>query len=424
LKIATQFGSGLTNILYIMDEPSKGLHPKDYQFLLKAIVDLKVFNNTVIMVEHKKRFLQIADYHLEMGPRAGKYGGEIVGREWINHDDSLALGPVNEYNTIDSKIPKFLMKLTIKGARTNNLKNLDLSIPLGKFVSVIGVSGSGKSSLVVNTIYEALLKYKGRKVDHYGEYDEVIGCEQVKEVHLVDQKAIGKNNRSNPATYTGAFDLIRAFFAKTIDAKQKKFTKEHFSFNSSKGQCPECKGLGKIQIPMHYMEDIYVTCNKCQGKRYQESVLKIKTDGSSIFDVLDMEISEAAEFFKKEKKIYQILHMIERVGLGYIKLGQSATTLSGGEAQRIKLAKELSLGNNTDSIYILDEPTSGLHDDDIKCLIQVLQELKDGGATVIVIEHNPQLINESDWIIEMGPSGGELGGKVINEGWLDKSNEI
>lgn len=418
LKIATQFGSGLSNILYIMDEPSKGLHPTDYKFLIGTIQALKDQKNTVIIVEHKKEFVQMADYHIEIGPGAGHYGGQLVRAEVIENDKATLLNHI-DYD-IKSEEPNTCQRLILKGARTNNLKDVNISVPLSKFICVIGVSGSGKSSLVSKTLYPAVMKALGKKVEMTPDYERVSGIEHISDIYYVSQKAIGKNSRSNPATYTGVFDLIREFYANLRDAKKAKLTKEHFSFNSAKGQCVECKGAGEIAIPMHFMPDIYVTCSHCNGERYQEQTLKIKHKGHSIADLLDMEIGEVKEVFNDHPNIAQILDMLCKVGLSYIKLGQSAATLSGGEAQRIKLAKELCEGKTKDTIYILDEPTTGLHEDDVKKLCYIMKELTAKGATVIVIEHNPQLINQADYLIEMGPEGGDLGGYVLREGWLDK----
>ena len=424
LKIATQFGSGLTNILYIMDEPSKGLHPRDYSFLIETIKDLKKLDNTVIMVEHKKAFIDMADYLVEIGPKAGKYGGEIMRAKEVEVNQKAS-----ESVKQDAIIDEFHFQpkgrsfgknntLTLKGMTTNNLKDINVTIPLSKMVCVIGVSGTGKSSLVSKTIYPAVSNALGKRTDIKGEYREVIGTKNIKEIYHVSQNAIGKTPRSNPGTYTGAFDLIRDFYANLDDSKKRKLTKEHFSFNSKKGQCTECNGAGQIAIPMHFMPDIYTVCTKCNGKRYRDEVLEVKYKGYTISDLLELEIGEVKELFKEEKKIFAILDMLDKVGLSYVKLGQSATTFSGGEAQRIKLAKELCSGKTKDVIYILDEPTTGLHNDDVKKLIRILKELTHNGATVIVIEHNPLLIRQADWIVEMGPEGGESGGYIINEGWL------
>lgn len=419
LKIASQFGTGLSNILYIMDEPSKGLHPKDYQFLIGTIEELKNQKNTVIIVEHKREFLEMADYHIEIGPGAGHYGGKLLSAGLI--DKILPSFSNNADYTIKISEENNFQKLILKGARTNNLKNVDVSIPISKFTCVIGVSGSGKSSLISKTLFPAVLKELGKKVDTSTEYEGISGVENITDIYYVSQKAIGKNSRSNPGTYTGVFDLIRDFYANLSESKKAKLTKEHFSFNSTKGQCLECKGAGEIAIPMHFMPDINITCSKCKGERYREQILKVKYKGLSIADLLNMEIDEVKEIFKENAAIFRILDMICKVGLSYIKLGQSAATLSGGEAQRIKLAKELCDGGAKNAIYILDEPTTGLHEEDVNKLCYIISELTSKGATVIVIEHNPQLINQADYLIEMGPEGGDLGGYVLREGWLNKS---
>lgn len=415
LKIANQFGSGLSNILYIMDEPSKGLHPKDFLFLIEAIRDLKKLKNTVVVVEHKKELIQMADYLIEIGPGAGQYGGQLLSADMVEQN---RIHEIEDYEySVKSADIEENKKIVLKGARANNLKNIEVSIPLNKFVCVIGVSGSGKSSLISKTLFPAIVKALGKSVDTGGEYDSISGVECISDVYYVSQKAIGKNSRSTPGTYTGAFDLIRDYYSKLSEAKKMKLTKEYFSFNSPKGQCEACKGAGEIAIPMHFMPDIYVPCDKCKGKRYIESVLKIKHKGYSISDLLDLEIREVKEIFKNESSIYQILDMLCKVGLSYIKFGQSAATLSGGEAQRIKLAKELCDSKADGTIYILDEPTSGLHDDDVDKLSFIIRELTSKGATVVVIEHNPRIIRKADYIIELGPEGGEKGGYLLKEGW-------
>ncbi len=415
LKLANQLGSGLSNILYIMDEPSKGLHPKDFLFLIRAIWDLKRLKNTVIVVEHRREFIQMADYLIEIGPGAGNYGGRLlysgIGEQQMSYD-------TRDYEyTVKSAAIEENEKILLKGARTNNLKNIDVSIPLRKMVCVVGVSGSGKSSLVSKTLYPAIEKALGRGTEDIGEYDSISGIDGISDVYYVSQKPIGKNSRSTPGTYTGVFDLIRNCYADLSEAKKAKLTKECFSFNSQKGQCEACKGAGEIAVPMNFMQDIYVPCHKCKGKRYKEAVLNVKYEGYSIGDLLDLEIGEVRDIFKKEPKIHRILDMLCKVGLSYIKFGQSAATLSGGEAQRIKLAKELCDGKTEGAIYILDEPTSGLHDKDIDKLCYIIRELTSKGATVIVIEHNPRIIRQADYIIELGPGGGENGGHLLKEGW-------
>ena len=416
LKIANQFGSGLSNILYIMDEPSKGLHPKDFQFLIEAIQDLKKLKNTIVVVEHKKELIQMADYLIEIGPGAGHYGGQLLRADKVEHDRTPVIKDY-DYSITCTGIETH-EKLVLKGASTNNLKNVEITIPLSKFVCVIGVSGSGKSSLIAKTLYPAIMRALGKGADTVGKYDSISGTERISDIYYVSQKAIGKNSRSTPGTYTGVFDLIRDYYSKLSEAKKAKLTKEYFSFNSEKGQCDACKGAGEIAIPMHFMPDIYVPCDKCRGTRYKDPVLKIKYKGYSISDLLNLEIGEVKEIFKNESNIYRILDMLCKVGLSYIKFGQSAATLSGGEAQRIKLAKELCDGKTEGTIYILDEPTSGLHDDDVDKLCYIIRELTSKGATVIVIEHNPRIISQADYIIEMGPEGGENGGYILKDGWL------
>jgi excinuclease ABC A subunit len=381
---------------------------------------LKKQKNTIIIVEHKKEFVQMADYLVEIGPGAGHYGGRLLRAELI---ENVKLCVFNDFDyIIQSDVVKVDERLILKGVRTNNLKNVDISIPLSKFICVVGVSGSGKSSLVSKTLYPAVMKELGKRVEAIGEYVSISGVKHITDIYYVNQRAIGKNSRSNPGTYTGVFDLIRDYYANLSDAKKAKLTKEYFSFNSAKGQCVECKGAGEIAIPMHFMPDIYTTCSKCNGNRYQDQILKIKYMGYSISDLLNMEIGEVKEIFKSEQGIYRILDMLCKVGLPYIKLGQSAATLSGGEAQRIKLAKELCDGKAKDTMYILDEPTTGLHDDDVKKLCYIISELTSKGATVIVIEHNPLIISQADYLIEMGPEGGDLGGYVLREGWLNKAS--
>jgi len=308
----------------------------------------------------------------------------------------------------------------LKGARTNNLKNIDVSMPLNKLTCVIGVSGSGKSSLISKTLYPAIAKKLGRKVDIAGDYDGISGTEGISEIYYVSQKPIGRNSRSTPGTYTGVFESIRDYYAKLDEAKAAKMTKEHFSFNSPKGQCEACKGTGEIAIPMYFMEDLYVSCDKCKGQRYKESVLKIRHKGYSIADLLDLEIGEVKEILNNEPGIYEALDILCRVGLSYLKLGQNANTLSGGEAQRIRLAKEICYGKAEGAIYILDEPTSGLHDDDVDKLYYIIRELISKGATVVVTEHNPRIIRQADYIIELGPEGGENGGFLLKEGFYFK----
>ncbi|SNT11284.1 excinuclease ABC, A subunit [Anaerovirgula multivorans] len=427
LKLATQFGTGLSNILYIMDEPSKGLHPKDYRFLMDVIVDLKKHGNTVILVEHKKSFLTIADMHLHMGPKAGRYGGELVSvhhRKEIENqlilqdcsDDIDTIKVIDSVSLDNNKAIKDTY-IQLKGVTTNNLKNVDVAIPIGMMTAVIGVSGSGKSSLISKTLYPYIMSTLGRIVEEKGTFQKVIDTESFEDVCYVNQKAIGSNSRSNPGTYTGVFDLIRQCYADTQQAKKMNLSKEYFSFNSKKGQCRECSGLGEVVVNMHYMDDLYVPCNKCHGKRYSKEVLKIRRKDFSIGDILDIEIHDLLEVFQEEKEIVRQLSMLNKVGLGYLKLGQSASTLSGGEAQRIKLAKELYKKECKNILYILDEPTTGLHEEDVEKVIDVLKELKEKGATIIIIEHNLKMIKKCDYIVELGPGGGVQGGHILQAGF-------
>jgi excinuclease ABC A subunit len=418
LKLATQFGTGLSNILYIMDEPSKGLHPKDYRFLMDAIVDLKKRGNTVILVEHKKSFQTIADMHLQMGPKAGRYGGEVTSaHKRVEFKDQFVIQDFSsEFKTI--KVKDHSTFIQLNGVTTNNLKNVEVTIPIGMITAVIGVSGSGKSSLISKTLYPYLMKSLGRRVEENGMVQKITGIENITDVCFMNQKPIGKNSRSNPGTYTGVLDLIRKCYADTPLAKENNLSKEYFSFNSKKGQCTECSGLGEIPVNMYYMEDIYVPCNKCHGQRYSKEVLKIKRKNFSIGDIIDTEIHDLIEIFQEEKEIVNILLLLDKVGLGYLKLGQSASTLSGGEAQRIKLSKELYKKNCNNTLYILDEPTTGLHEEDVEKIIEVLKELKEKGATIIIIEHNMRMIHACDYIIELGPSGGNQGGQILQSGFI------
>lgn len=412
LKLATQFGTGLSNILYIMDEPSKGLHPKDYAFLMDAIVDLKNCGNTIVMVEHKKAFQKIADTHITMGPKAGKYGGEVLSIT-TDHERDIK----EDHVFVLDKI-KYTQCIHMIGVTTNNLKSVEAKIPIGKKTAVIGVSGSGKSSLIAKTLLPFIENHLGKKVDERGQCEIIKGLEMIDDVSYVNQKAIGSNSRSNPGTYTGVLDLIR----KCYGSIKPGYGKEFFSFNSKKGQCPVCQGLGEIAVDMHYMEDIFVPCRACGGKRYNDDVLEIKRKDYSIGDILEMEISDLMPVFEDEQEIYDKLNMLVKVGLGYLNLGQSASTLSGGEAQRIKLAKELYRKSCKGMLYILDEPTTGLHSRDTEKIIKVLDELNEMGATIILVSHNRQMIHACDYVIELGPGGGHMGGTIVRQGQLSRAD--
>jgi len=424
VRLATQIGSGLTGVIYILDEPSIGLHPRDTQRLINTLKQLRDLGNTVIVVEHDENTIRQADYIIDLGPYAGENGGYVVAYGKPNElekfkDKSLTakylLGELSIPIPITRRKPsKFF--LTLYGARGNNLKNINLKIPIGLFVVITGVSGSGKSSLIIDTLYKALKRELYKSKEQPLEYDRIEGLEYIDKVINVDQSPIGRTPRSNPATYTGVFTDIREVFSLTKEARARGYSKGRFSFNKEEGRCSACNGEGYIKVEMYFLPDIYVPCEVCKGKRYNSETLEVRYKDKNIADVLDMTVSSALKFFEDIPKIYRKLKLLEDVGLGYIKLGQPATTLSGGEAQRIKLAKELSKVDTGRTLYILDEPTTGLHFDDVKKLIDVLQRLVDKGNTVIVIEHNLDVIKCADWVIDLGPEGGDKGGYIVAEG--------
>lgn len=422
IRLATQIGSGLVGVAYILDEPSIGLHQKDNDKLLASLKGLRDLGNTLIVVEHDADTMRAADYLVDIGPRAGKDGGEVIAagtpEEIMACPDSIT----GQYlsGKLCIPVPKERRQptgwLTIKGAREHNLKNIDVDIPLGIMTVVTGVSGSGKSSLVNEILYKDLAKRLNRARKVSGKHDDIIGTEALDKVIDIDQSPIGRTPRSNPATYTGVFDLIRDLFAGTTEAKERGYSKGRFSFNVKGGRCEACSGDGIIKIEMHFLPDVYVPCEVCGGKRYNRETLEVHYKGKTIYDILDMTVEEAVEFFKNVPSILNKIQSLYDVGLGYIKLGQPSTTLSGGEAQRIKLATELSRRATGKTIYILDEPTTGLHFDDVNKLVEIMRKLSDSGNTVVVIEHNLDVIKCADYIIDMGPDGGDRGGTVIAKG--------
>ena len=422
IRLATQIGSGLVGVAYILDEPSIGLHQRDNDKLLGTLMHLRDLGNTLVVVEHDEDTMRAADYIVDIGPGAGDHGGEVVA---VGTAEEIMQNPASvtgDYLSGRKKIPvpserrKPSGYITVKGARQNNLKNIDVKIPLGIMTCVTGVSGSGKSSLVNEILHKSLAKKLNRARTIPGDHDAILGVEQLDKVIDIDQSPIGRTPRSNPATYTGVFDLIRDLFASTPDAKTMGYKKGRFSFNVKGGRCEACAGDGIIKIEMHFLPDVYVPCEVCGGKRYNRETLEVKYKGKSIFDVLNMTVEEAMKFFENVPSIYRKIATLNEVGLSYLKLGQPSTTLSGGEAQRIKLATELSRRGTGKTIYILDEPTTGLHFADVHKLVEILRKLSDGGNTVVVIEHNLDVIKVADYIIDIGPEGGDRGGMVIAEG--------
>jgi excinuclease ABC subunit A len=423
IRLASQIGSGLSGVLYVLDEPSIGLHQRDNDRLLETLKRLRDLGNTVLVVEHDEDAIRSADHVIDMGPGAGKHGGRVVaeGRlaDILANKNSLT----GDYLSGRRSVPLPLLRrrgngkrLTVKGARANNLKNIDVAIPLGTFTCITGVSGSGKSTFTIDTLYAAAARaLNGARVVS-AEVDDVKGLQHLDKVIDIDQSPIGRTPRSNPATYTGAFTNIRDWFSELPEAKARGYKAGRFSFNVKGGRCEACKGDGVIKIEMHFLPDVYVTCETCKGKRYNRETLEVAWKGKSIADVLDMTVEDAAEFFKAVPAIRDKMQMLVEVGLGYVHVGQQATTLSGGEAQRVKLAKELSRRATGSTLYILDEPTTGLHFDDVRKLLEVLHALVEQGNSVVVIEHNLEVIKTADWIIDLGPEGGNGGGTIVAEG--------
>jgi excinuclease ABC subunit A len=422
IRLATQIGSSLMGVLYILDEPSIGLHQRDNLRLITTLKHLRDIGNTVLVVEHDEETICNSDYVVDMGPGAGIHGGEIVAegtpKQIMKNKDSTTGKYLSGKFKIE--IPETRREPTgtmiLRGAGQNNLKNVDVEFPLGVLVCVTGVSGSGKSTLINETLNKVLAKNLNRARDRPGKYSSIEGLENVDKVITIDQSPIGRTPRSNPATYTNLFTPIRELFAQTKMSRTRGYKPGRFSFNVRGGRCEACSGDGIITIEMHFLPDVYVPCEVCHGKRYNRETLEVTYKDRNIAEVLDMTVEEALEFFENVPKISRKLETLNDVGLGYIKLGQSSTTLSGGEAQRVKLATELSKRSTGKTVYILDEPTTGLHFDDVKKLLEVLQRLVDAGNTVIVIEHNLDVIKTADWIIDLGPEGGDRGGEIIAQG--------
>ena len=422
IRLATQIGTGLVGVCYILDEPSIGLHQRDNSKLISTLKHLKDLGNTVIVVEHDEETMRESDYIVDIGPYAGVKGGELVYSGKVSDIDNSKKSITGKYLSGELKIEpnknyrvpnKFL---TIKGAKENNLKNIDVKIPLSIFTCITGVSGSGKSSLINEVLYKNLAKSLNKANTRPGKCNGILGTEELDKIIMIDQSPIGKTPRSNPATYTGVYDLIRDLFASTPDAKERGYSKGRFSFNVKGGRCEKCEGDGILKIEMHFLPDVYVPCDVCDGKRYNRETLEVKYKGKNIYDILEMTIEEAKDFFKNQPRILKYIEVLNAVGLGYMKLGQPATELSGGEAQRVKLATELSKRATGRTIYVLDEPTTGLHFYDVHKLIDILQKLTDQGNTVLVIEHNLDVIKSADYIIDLGPESGDNGGTVIATG--------
>ena len=431
IRLATQIGSNLTGVMYVLDEPSIGLHQRDNNRLIDSLIEMRDLGNTLIVVEHDEDTMLAADYLIDIGPGAGENGGEIIAagtpEEVAENDASITgqyLSGKKKIAVPEERRTEDLGAVKVEGARENNLKNVDAEFPIGRFNVVTGVSGSGKSSLVNNVLKKALAREVGRATDKPGKHDKISGYESIEKVVEIDQSPIGRTPRSNPATYTGVFDDIRDLFAQTNEAKMRGYKKGRFSFNVKGGRCEACKGDGIKKIEMHFLPDVYIPCEVCNGKRYNSETLEVKYKGYSIADVLEMTITEALKVFENIPKIVRKLQTIYDVGLGYIKLGQSSTTLSGGEAQRMKLASELQKISRGDNFYILDEPTTGLHSHDIAKLLEVLNRLVEDGNTVVVIEHNLDVIKTADYIIDIGPEGGNGGGNIVATGTPEEITKV
>lgn len=423
IRLATQIGSSLVGVMYVLDEPSIGLHQRDNKKLIATLKKLRDIGNTVLVVEHDEETIESADFLVDIGPGAGVRGGEVVFTGTPEDIKKCQNSYTGKYLSGEMKVEvprerrvgngKFI---TVIGATEHNLKDIDVTIPLGRLVCITGVSGSGKSSLINSVLYNTLARKLGRLSLQPGKHREIIGAEYIDKIIQIDQSPIGRNPRSNPATYIGLFNDIRAVFASTPEAKARGYGEGRFSFNVKGGRCEACRGDGTLTIEMHFLPDVYVTCDVCKGRRYNHETLEIKYKGKSIYDVLEMTIEEGREFFANYPSIKRKLDTLCDVGLGYVKIGQPATTLSGGEAQRVKLANELAKRSTGSTLYVMDEPTTGLHTHDVNMLVSVLQRLVDAGNTVVVIEHNLDLIKTADYIIDLGPEGGDAGGRVIAKG--------
>ena len=430
IRLATQIGSGLVGVAYILDEPSIGLHQRDNDKLLAALKHLKDLGNTLIVVEHDEDTMRAADFIVDVGPGAGEHGGQVVASGTAEDLEKCPQSVTGKYLSGELKIPVPAKRrkpsgfLKVVGARENNLKSITVSFPLGVFTCVTGVSGSGKSSLVNEILYKALARKLNRARTIPGKFTRIDGMEQLDKVIDIDQSPIGRTPRSNPATYTGVFDMIRDLFASTADAKARGYKKGRFSFNVKGGRCEACGGDGIIKIEMNFLPDVYVPCEVCHGQRYNRETLEVKYKGKSISDVLNMTVGEALKFFENMPMIARKIQTLYDVGLGYIRLGQPSTELSGGEAQRIKLATELSRRSTGRTIYILDEPTTGLHFEDVRKLIEILQRLTDGGNSVVVIEHNLDVVKNADYLIDLGPEGGDGGGTIVAVGTPEEVAEV
>ena len=424
IRLASQIGTGLTGVLYVLDEPSIGLHSRDVDALIASLKRLVNLGNTLIVVEHDEETIRSADYVIELGPAAGIHGGKLTAQGTVAEVSNNPHSITGQYLSGNKAIPQNIEQLSLQlgtlrlyGCRENNLKNINLDLPLGNLIGITGVSGSGKSTLITETLYPALKYYlDGIWHDHMGTYDRLDGYHYLKSTYLVDQSPIGRTPRSNPATYVGFFDDIRDLFSSTPDARLKGFDKGRFSFNVKGGRCEKCQGGGVIKIEMQFLPDVYITCDVCEGKRYNEETLSIKYKAMTIFDILNLTLEDGASFFKNYPKIYRKLQLLVDVGLGYLKIGQPAPTLSGGEAQRIKLAHELGKREGNNALYILDEPTTGLHFDDIGKLMVTLKRLVQKGNTVIVIEHNLDVIKNCQYLVDLGPEGGDAGGHLVFQG--------